>query len=139
MKLPAVIRRSITTWWLSCAIVLCTGCASAASSGDAKRTIVDGTDFSMRPGEHVTLPDRSELRYVELVTDSRCPPEVRCVWAGDAEVAFSRIVEGAAAQAFSLHTGRGARSQDFDGRRLTLVSLARGPEPQAALRLEPVP
>jgi hypothetical protein len=59
------------------------------------------------------------------------------VWAGDAEVAFTRTVDDAAAQSFSLHTGRGARSQDFGGRRLTLVSLARGPQPQAELRLEP--
>ena len=93
----------------------------------------------MRPGDRVTLPDRSELRYVDVVTDSRCPPEVRCVWAGDAEVAFTRTVAGAAAQSFSLHTGRGARSQDFDGRRLTLVSLARGTGPQAELRLDPAP
>jgi hypothetical protein len=138
MKPSSVIRsRSVAAWWLSCAIVLCGGCATAASDGDTGRTIVDGKDFSMRPGDRVTLPDRSKLRYVDVVTDSRCPPEVRCVWAGDAEVAFTRTVDDAAAQSFSLHTGRGARSQDFGGRRLTLVSLARGPQPQAELRLEP--
>ncbi len=138
MKLPAIIRRrSAAAWWLLCAIVLCAGCATAASENEMGRTIVDGTEFSMRPGERVTLPDRSKLRYVDVVTDSRCPPEVRCVWAGDAEVAFTRTVDDAAAQSFSLHTGRGARSQDFGGRRLTLVSLARGPQPQAELRLEP--
>jgi hypothetical protein len=140
MKLPAVIhRRSTAAWWLSCAIVLCAGCATAASDSNTGRAIVDGTDFSMQPGERVTLPDRSVLRYVEVNTDSRCPPEVRCVWAGDAEVAFTRVVQGAAAQSFSLHTGRGARSHDFDGRRLTLVSLARGAGPQAELRLERSP
>ncbi len=140
MKLPAVIHlRSAAAWWLSCAIALCAGCATAASDSDTGRAIVDGTDFSMRPGDRVALPDRSELRYVDVVTDSRCPPEVRCVWAGDAEVAFTRTVAGAAPQSFSLHTGRGARSQDFDGRRLTLVSLARGKGPQAELRLDPAP
>ena len=140
MKLPAVIhRRSTAAWWLSCVIALCAGCATAASDSDTGRAVVDGTDFSMRPGDRVTLPDRSVLRYVEVTTDSRCPPEVRCVWAGDAEVAFTRAVAGAAAQSFSLHTGRGARSQDFGGRRLTLVSLARGAGPQAELRLDPSP
>jgi len=142
MKLPAVIHlRSAAAWWLSCAIVLCAGCATAASDSDTGRAIVDGTDFSMRPGDRVALPDRSVLRYVDVVTDSRCPPDVQCVWAGDAEVAFIRTVAGAdrAAQSFSLHTGRGARSQDFGGRRLTLVSLARGKGPQAELRLDPAP
>ena len=140
MKLPAVIHlRSFAAWWLSCAIALCAGCATAASDSETGRAIVDGTDFSMRPGDRVTLPDRSVLRYVDVVTDSRCPPEVRCVWAGDAEVALTRTVAGAAAQSFSLHTGRGARSQDFDGRRLTLVSLARGKGPQAELRLDAAP
>ena len=140
MKLPAVIRlRSAAAWWLWCVIVLCAGCATAASDSETGRAIVDGTDFSMRPGDRVTLPDRSVLRYVDVVTDSRCPPEVQCVWAGDAEVAFTRTVDGATAQSFSLHTGRGARSEDFGGRRLTLVSLARGKGPQAELRLDPAP
>ena len=140
MKLPVVIHlRSAAAWWLSCAIALCAGCATAASDSDTGRAIVDGTDFSMLPDDRVTLPDHSELRYVDVITDSRCPPEVQCVWAGDAEVAFTRTVDGATAQSFSLHTGRGARSEDFGGRRLTLVSLARGTGPQAELRLDPAP
>lgn len=145
MTLPiALLPRSSTTlplsgWLLSgMLITLFGGCTTAASGGEAGRSVADGLPFNMQPGERVKLTDGSSLRYVEVATDSRCPPDVRCVWEGDAEVVFTRVADSASAQSFTLHTGRGARSQTFDGRRLTLVSLARGSAPQAQLLVEPV-
>ena len=144
MKLPEIVRpRLFAGLLVSGAVALSTsivytGCVTA-SINDVVRSVADRRNFSMQPGERVTLSDQSTLLYVKVIADSRCPPDVRCVWAGDAEVAFTHTVGSAAAQHFSLHTGLGARSQDFDGRRLTLVALARGADPKAQLRFDPVP
>src|SRR3546814_12966722 len=104
------------------------------------RSIADGETFAMASGEQVALADRSTLRYVRVTNDSRCKPGRQCVWAGDAEVVFEWTADAAGApESFSLHTGRGDRSRDLGGRRLTLVSLADGAEPEAQLKLAALP
>lgn len=94
-------------------------------------------EYAMRPGEQVTLGGDGSLRYVRVANDSRCAPDVQCIWAGDAEVAFAWTPARGARQAFSLHTGREPRQQSLGARRVTLVALARGPAPEATLRVEP--
>ena len=112
-------------------------CAAVPSSGDASRDVVaDGSDFSLQPGATVTLADHSHLRYLRLVAYSRCQPDVRCIWAGDAEVAFQWTQAGGTAEDFTLHTGKGQKERELGERRLALVSLSRGPAPSAGLRIE---
>lgn len=139
MKMQAVTRsNALIGILLFGAIALCTSCATSASGSDSMRSVSAGQAFTMRPGDDVVLPDRSALHYQSVTTDSRCPPDVRCIWAGDAEVAFKRRADGAAPEMFSLHTGQGARDRDFESGNLTLVSLARGTNPQAELRWDPI-
>lgn len=104
-----------------------------ATPGD---TIADGSTFEMRPGQSVTLADGSALRYERLVNESRCMPDVQCVWAGDAEVAFTWKPVNGPAQAFSLHTGKEPRRHALGERTVILVTLARGAAPEAGLRIE---
>ncbi len=99
----------------------------------------DGQQFSIRPGKQVTLADHGSLRYVRLVNDSRCPPGVNCIWAGDAEVAFEWTPTAGALQAFSLHTGKDPKQQAIGARKLTLVSLERGARPKAIVRVDITP
>ena len=114
-----------------------TACASVAGGNGS--AIADGADFRMRPGQTVNLADNSRLRYVRVVTDSRCPPDVQCVWAGDAIVAFEWSPAGGRAQGFELHTGLEPRSHAIGVRQLVLKSLERGAEPEAELRVEAGP
>jgi hypothetical protein len=114
-----------------------TACAGVAGSRDP--AIADGLDFRMQVGQTVTLADRSRLRYLRVVTDSRCPPGVHCVWAGDAIVAFEWSPPDGTAQGFELHTGLEPRSHAIGARRLVLKSLERGPNHSAELRVEAGP
>ena len=126
--------------FLAAAVLGLAACSSVASGGGNDRgtgdTIADGSTFPMVPGQSVTLADQGVLRYERLVNDSRCLPDVQCVWAGDAELAFTWRAAGGAVQAFSLHTGKGAKTQALGERTLVLVSVARGPAPEAQLRIE---
>lgn len=138
MPAPHLLRRhrpAAQAGGFALLLLLLAGCASAAPA-DAGQRVGDGDSFRMTPGREVALPDDSRLRYLRLVTDSRCPPDVNCVWAGDAIVEFAWTPAGGAAQSFELHTGLEPRSHAVGNRRLVLVSLERGPEPAATLRLE---
>ncbi len=109
---------------------------AAGSGGDAGTQIADGASFTMQPGQSVTLADDSRLRYVRLINDSRCPPDVQCVWAGDAVVAFEWSPPGGPAQPFELHTGKEPRSHVVGSRKVALKSLERGEAPAATLVVE---
>ena len=113
-------------------------CSSVASSGDRDGNsdrVADGSTFTLQQGAVQTLADGSTLRYDSVVNDSRCMPDVQCVWAGDAEVAFTWRSPGGGRDAFSLHTGRGAKSHLVGERTVTLVALGRGARPEATLSI----
>jgi hypothetical protein len=116
-------------------------CATTSSGSRAGAPgPADGDTFTMVPGQAVALPGEGTLRYASLVNDSRCLPDVQCIWAGDAEVAFQwRPDGGGAIDAFSLHTGKGDTSHRIGRHLLALVELARGEAPEARLRLEAAP
>ena len=113
-------------------------CSSVASSGGDRGgdPVADGSTIQMTPGQAVALADASTLRYERVVNDSRCQPDVQCVWAGDAEVAFTWRSSGGGRDAFSLHTGRGDKSHQVGDRIVTLVALGRGIAPEATVRIE---
>lgn len=133
-------RTKIPSILLACGLMSMTACATQATGGNrGGRMIEDGQTFTMHAGEQVTLADASALRYVRVTNDSRCPPGVQCIWAGDAEVAFEWTSASGATTAFSLHTGKDPKQQVLGERRLTLGSLARGEAPDAELRIERSP
>lgn len=103
--------------------------------GSPEREAVANADFEMGAGEEVSLAGKGMLRFEKLVGDSRCKPDVQCVWAGDAEVRFDWTPNGGETENFSLHTGIEPRSQALAGYVLELKSLGRGESPRAALKL----
>lgn len=130
-------RTRIRSTLLTCGLMSMTACATQAIGGNpGGRMIDDGQTFTMHTGERVSLADSSTLRYVRVTNDSRCPPGVQCIWAGDAEVAFEWTSGSGAVTNFSLHTGKDPRQQSLGERRLTLTSLARGDAPAAELRID---
>ncbi len=132
MSMPVAFRPALVAG----VIAMLAACASVpADGGPAGPAIADGQDFSLQAGSSATLADGSSLRYVRVVNDSRCRPDVQCVWAGDAEVAFEWHASGGRLQAFSLHTTVGDKSARIGARRLTLLSLERGDAPAAGLRI----
>ena len=112
-------------------ILLLAGCASPVR--DAIQ-VSGNQQFTLRPGERATLPGQSSLRYTGVANDSRCPPTVQCVWAGDAEVKLVFEQAGKSADVV-LHSANPA-SQPMGPWSLTLVGLERGAAPAATLRLD---
>lgn len=121
---------------LAClSLLLASGCA-ALPNGAAPAA--DGSTVSLGIGQSTLLADNSLLTYTRLVNDSRCAPDVQCVWEGDAEIALQWRAAGGGSQDLRLHTSSkgGATSARAGTRTITLVALERGIAPKASLRID---
>ncbi|GAB3090053.1 hypothetical protein [Lysobacter terrae] len=109
------------------ALVLLSGCATSAG-------IAPGQSFALAVGEQVVLPDASTLRYAGIANDSRCPPDVQCIRAGDADVLLDHAAGGAVTR-ITLNTER-TPSTVLGPWRLQLLELAPGDAPRATFHID---
>lgn len=115
-------------------LAACSAAATGVRIGGPR--LSDGDNFRMDPGTSVSVTGEGTLHYLKVANDSRCKPDVQCVWAGDAEVAFEWRPDNGTADAFSLHTGKGDKSHPIGSHVLVLEGLERGGAPAAHLTLE---
>lgn len=100
----------------------------------------DGATIALSPGQTARLANGGSLRYVRLVSDSRCAPDVQCVWAGDGVIAVHWVPANGASLNLQLHfnAAAGPNHADLDGRRIILTALSRQ-DAQASLLVTAVP
>ena len=130
-------RNLATVPLLVLALAACAATATGTRPGAP--TVGDGDSFAMHPGSAVSLPGEGTLRYLRVANDSRCMPDVQCIWAGDAEVAYEWRPSAGAVDAYGLHTGKGDKSHPVGRHVLTLVGLGRGDAAEAQMKLEASP
>ena len=86
-------------------------------------------EVTLRVGE-TTFVENIEIRFGGVLEDSRCPVDVVCVWAGNAQAALGvgppRGTQGPTEQVL-LNTTEGAQSGESWGLRVTLVELTPAP------------
>lgn len=93
-----------------------------------------GVPTALAPGERARLPDGSQLAYLRLRSDSRCPPAVTCIHAGWAEIDVDFVTPSDSRMPRLLSTRPGTGAVDAGAWRIELVELGRGPSPVAHLR-----
>jgi hypothetical protein len=86
-----------------------------------------GKPFKLKRGagfEYLGLYAKAGIKvyFLRVVSDSRCPINTECFWAGDAELEFS-IKQGLVARKFVLNTFSKTQSPNIFGYRLELRSL----------------
>ena len=69
-------------------VTLPRGVAPAMCETAPMQTLELGKPVTLVPGEQALLSEGARLAYVGVRSDSRCRPDVQCVWAGQAEVEF---------------------------------------------------
>jgi hypothetical protein len=63
------------------------GAARATRGAGAAQAARVGHEFKVKAGQVVTLEGGSlRVKFASVAEDSRCPADVNCVWAGNAEV-----------------------------------------------------
>lgn len=73
----------------------------------------------------VAANDGLRLAFIQKVEDSRCPPNVQCVYAGNARVVFEASKAGSSST-LTLNTLFEPKAATFNGYTVTLRSLSPG-------------
>jgi len=90
-----------------------------------------GQDFQLAAGQSGRVSGTPvTVTFRSVGTDSRCPSNVQCVWAGDAAINLSLSATTTASKEAVLHTNLDPRSVDFAGYRVKVVGVA--PVPKSA-------
>ena len=109
----------------------------AAALGAAQTARV-GREFEARAGRVLTLDGgRLRLRFVRVASDSRCPVDVDCVWAGNAEVLVEVGGRGwRGRKTLTLNTSAGGeRAAEGRHGRYTIKLVALGPQPRGSRKI----
>ena len=79
---------------------------------------------------------RSDLtiRFVEVVEDSRCPENARCVWAGNAKIKIEVKSKGAASQTIELNTNGNDKSARYNGLLIELIDVSPAKKTNAPIK-----
>jgi hypothetical protein len=116
-------------------------CSSKPRMGDPSSSrsnaVTLDQEFDLGPGQSALVGSEPlKVTFEAVSADSRCAPEVQCVWEGDA---VARILAATGAQApisHELHTNTGFATQvDHGAYRIRLTAVA--PGPRAAVKIDP--
>jgi hypothetical protein len=127
-------RRGLARLVLAGALLLCVHPAGAAQTARV------GRKFKVRAGRVVTLDGgRLRVRLVRVASDSRCPADVDCVWAGNAEVLFEVGARGRAGKTTLTLNTNASPERPGEGRygRYTLKLVGLAPRPRSTGKIAP--
>ena len=127
---------------LSVATVLLFGClgsltARPEAGGNPVRVRL-GEEFNLRVGQQAAVEGkRFKVRFAQVLNDSRCPPDVTCIWAGNAEV-FIETEDRGSRTRLKLNTHGGDKFPKEGRHHQYIVELvALGPKPRNSGRKKP--
>lgn len=84
--------------------------------------------ITLRVGEQTTVrKTKLAIRFEEVIEDSRCPMNARCVWAGNAQVKIRVALGKKAAKEFELNSTSRPVFVDYEGYRITYEHLTEKP------------
>ena len=73
-----------------------------------------GQEFTLPVGETADIEGESlSIKFVEVISDSRCPAGVQCVWAGEAQCRLRFTYAGSLAEMVIVQPGGDVVSTDY--------------------------
>ncbi len=121
-------------------LILTAAASAITACGKAAPTTSTATESSgvllMTTSAEPSFADGAiRARLVRVENDSRCPSDVQCVTAGDAEAVLMLRAGTDTATEHRLHTNHEPRSVDLRGYRIRLDSVT--PYPRSNVRIDP--
>ena len=72
----------------------------------------------------VSVGDKFKIKFISVMEDSRCPADVKCVWAGNAKIKIQVSMAGGETKVFEINTTNGGPlGGQIDSYAVTLTSL----------------
>lgn len=105
-------------------------CVNSPTGPDA----VVGRPFDLKAGAVSALPDGARLRFERVQSDSRCPMDALCVWAGDATISVTLNPARGATESREMHTQPTGSQISYANYTITLTALAPYPRSSQEIR-----
>jgi ABC-type glycerol-3-phosphate transport system substrate-binding protein len=129
------MSRSLAPVLLLLAALGAWSCSSTPRVGDPSASKATGNsvstdqEFELGPGQSALVGQEPlKITFEAITGDSRCAPEVQCVWEGDAVAKLQASTAGQSPSVYELHTNTGYPTQvDHGGYRIRLTAVAPGP------------
>jgi hypothetical protein len=123
---PALLLLAALGAW-SCTSTPRVGAPSSAKT--TENAVSTDQEFELGPGQSVLVGQEPlKITFDAITGDSRCAPEVQCVWEGDAVAKLLASTAGQSPTVYELHTHTGYPTQvDHGGYRIRLAAVAPGP------------
>lgn len=84
----------------------------AEGGGDINASL--GQEFSLPVGKTVSIESESlTIKFVEVISDSRCPEGAECIWAGEAQCRLHFTLIGSPAEMIIVQPGGVADAKDY--------------------------
>ena len=106
------------------------GCFNSLTGPDA----AVGRAFDLKAGAVSTLPDGGRLRFERVQSDSRCPMDAFCVWAGDATISVTLNPVKGPTESREMHTQATGSQISYASYTITLTALAPYPRSSQEIR-----
>ena len=115
---------------LIAAVILLAGCTNQAVKASAEL----GQQFSLTPGQSASIDGEPfEVKFVEVISDSRCPSGVQCIWAGEASCSIEITYNDSTFQQVLTQSGSGIAKTSFKEYEMTFDIQ---PYPEAGQNIE---
>jgi hypothetical protein len=118
--------RRVLTAVAALAAAACASDTTNPGAGGPHTNVVQAGDTAMlKPGQVVDVgSDGVQLAFREVTEDSRCPINVVCVWAGNAEVVLEARMGRSAWKRLTVNSYVEPRAADYGAYRFHLVEVA---------------
>lgn len=121
----------------SVASILCAGLSlGCARSPTQSSALPLGQSFELRAGASAILQSGLTVAFERVTSDSRCPMDALCIWAGDAIVMVSLSQAAAGQVQRELHTDPTGSEASYLAYSIKLVALAPYPRSDRQIRPE---
>lgn len=110
-------------------IIISSGMSIPATFADVMQTSdVNSNQFQLKVNQTASLEsDTVKVKFLNVISDSRCPTDVTCVWEGEAKIAVNIIKDGQDLGDFNLTNRAGQNNQVFDGHRIQITKIDPSP------------
>jgi hypothetical protein len=137
LALALVVTPAIATA-CGAAVVSSPPSTARAETRIAPRPVRLGETFDLAAGDPVRVEGgESTLTFARVVEDSRCPPEVNCVWAGRAVVEVEVTSGRRSPRRETVRLEVGAAASEVAGGALRLAAVALEPHPHLRVETRP--
>jgi len=97
-------------------IILLVGCAGQSTTSNVNL----GQEFNLAPNHSVSIiGEPLNIKFIEVVSDSRCPTGVQCIWAGEVSCLVEITLNNSKTQKTITQPGSSLVKTDFNGYMIT--------------------